>query len=101
MKLYEPATEGIKEDNVKLAVGLGTGLGVCYLARESKDDSFTVFASEACMVKMPLYNKFDREFESYLRNVKQIERRDVELLLGGCGPPFLLQFLASEGPKKD
>lgn len=49
---------------------------------------------------MPIYNKLDMGFEDFLRNTKKIKRRDVELLLGGCGPPYLLEFLATEGPKK-
>ena len=91
--IYEPAERA--EDTLRLAVGLGSGLGVCYLAREFEHENFTVFPSESCMVKYPIYNKIEREFWSFVREVKHIERNDVEVLLGGTGPPLLFEFLAT------
>ena len=45
------------------------------------------------MIAMPLFNKFDREFEEYLRVEKKEKRRDVQLLLAGDGLKRMLEFL--------
>src|SRR5687767_15095589 len=88
--------EGQVENRMKLLVGVGTSLGVCFMARESNNETFDVFPSESCMVRMPAYNKFDREFVEYLKTDKKIERKDVCTFLSGNGLPFLVEFLVKK-----
>ena len=63
---------GISSNNMKLLIGVGTSLGVCFIARENENDNFDVFPSEACMVRMPIYNENDRELEQFLIKEKNI-----------------------------
>jgi glucokinase len=81
---------------MKLLIGVGTSLGVCFMARESEEDNFSVFPSETCMVRMPTFNKFDREFVEFLKKDKNIERNDVCVFLSGKGLPFLVEFLVKK-----
>ena len=45
--------------------GVGTGLGVSFMARPSEEDQYVVYPTEAGSIKPSLYNKQDREFYKY------------------------------------
>lgn len=62
--MYQP--EESQNDTVKLVYGIGTGLGVCILARPDEDSQYNAYPSEAGMVKMQYYNKVDKEFHKFL-----------------------------------
>ena len=47
------------------------------------------------MIRMPLYNKVDREFDAFLREVKKIDNNYVCNLLGGRGLPLLIEFFST------
>jgi glucokinase len=90
--IYKPTSPTFVENKMKLLIGIGTSLGVCYIARETEQDKFEVYPSEASTVRMPLYNQADRDFEKFLREDKKVERRDVAVFLGGSGLHYLLEF---------
>ena len=97
LKIYEPEETGEKRgDKVRVVFGVGTGLGVAYMARPSEKMPFYVYPSEGGIVKMPLYNKQDREYWKFLKDIKKIEREDVSMLLAGQALPWIAEFLSKE-----
>lgn len=54
--IYKPSSPTVVENKMKLLTGIGTSFGVCFIARETEQDTFEVFPSEASTVRMPLYN---------------------------------------------
>ena len=93
ISVYKPENPALVENRMKLLTGIGTSFGVCFIAREFETDPFEVYPSEASMINMPLYNQADRELEKFLREDKNIERRDVCTFVGGMGLPYLVEFL--------
>jgi glucokinase len=94
IKVYEPANHNT--GNVVLVYGIGTGLGVCILARPSEDLPYQAYPSEAGIVKMEYFNKADREYRRFLieRGYSR-DREDISLVLGGPFIPYIAEFLAT------
>lgn len=76
-KVYEPV-DGVLEDNVRLVFGIGTGLGICKLARPDSKKPFDVYPSEGGVVRMKHYDERDRQFERYYNEELKLDRHDVE-----------------------
>jgi hypothetical protein len=41
---------------MKLVIGVGTSIGMCYVARENEESRFDVYPSEVSMMRMPAFN---------------------------------------------
>jgi glucokinase len=102
VKIYEPEPGKKQRDLVRLVFGVGTGLGACILARPSEDVPFQVYPSEAGMARMQFYNKADRDYYHFIKEVKGYTntpndgaREDVSMILGGCALPWLAEFYSS------
>ena len=102
--IYRP--DDLGEDKVRLVFGIGTGLGVCLLARPSEDKPFQAYPSEAGMVRMQHYSKADRVFHSFIIDKGYVKsdadgiREDVSMVLGGCALPWVAEYLAATTPEK-
>ena len=91
------------DDRVRLVYGVGTGLGVCLLARPSEEMPFQAYPSEAGIAKMQCYNKADKEFLQFLKergytNTSDGVREDISMVLGGCALPWAAEYIANSRP---
>jgi glucokinase len=100
--VYEPKESLFKDDQVRVVMGMGTGLGSCLLSRApsrdpSKPGEYHVNAMEAGQIQMPTFDELDRQFYDYLKKDLGItDRDDVELLLSGSGFMRLFTFYANK-----
>lgn len=99
--IYEPPETERTADKVRLVFGVGTGLGVSILARPNETVPFQAYPSEGGVVRMPHYNKADREYLEFLKEKKYNEtpatglRDDVSMVLAGEAISWVTEFLAT------
>lgn len=100
--VYEPNEKLFNDDEVKVVMGIGTGLGSCLLSRapSTEKDSpgnYHVNSMEAGMVILPTYDEVDRQFQDFLtKDLGITDRDDAQLLLSGSGFMHLFNFHASK-----
>lgn len=63
--VYEPVNKLFHDDEVKVVLGIGTGLGSCLLSRAPSADSSTpgmyhVNSMDAGMIMLPTFDEIDR-----------------------------------------
>ena len=71
--IYEPPESERTADKVRLVFGVGTGLGVSILARPNDTVPFQAYPSEAGVIRMPFYDKSDRDYLQFLIDKKYNE----------------------------
>lgn len=100
MTVYEPEAESWSDDNVKLVIGIGTGLGACQLTREpmkiaGTKGNYHVNSAETGAIRLPLYTDTDQQFDQFIKE-KVKNRDDSQLLLSGQGLVNVFEFVLSK-----
>lgn len=104
-----PLIEGGK--STKLVVGPGTGLGMCFLAKDPDAENYEVFPSEGGHTEYPVDTeedweliKFAREYIENSNNVENLRakgkvgRVSIERLCAGPAVPLIYQFMKTRFP---
>lgn len=100
MTVYQPEAESWSDDNVKLVMGIGTGLGACQLTREptkiaGSKGNYHVNSAETGVTRLPLYTDTDQQFDKFIKD-KVKDRDDSQLILSGPGLTNIFDFVLSK-----
>ncbi len=93
--------KNIAYKKTRAVIGAGTGLGKSILVFNEENNFYNPISSEGGHSDFPIYNDFERELTSYIKNKRNIvEPLTYDELLSGRGIEIIYQFLREKNPNK-